>query len=84
MLEFVGTCRESPGSKQHLFTKVNELKRATLEHGKNMRRSRENAREKNVRFGSKVGQIGPKLNKSGTFSDQISVHFGSARRAKMY
>ena len=26
------------------------------------------------RFGSKVGQIGPKLDKSGTFSDQISVH----------
>ena len=26
------------------------------------------------RFGSKVGQIGPKWDKSGTFSDQISVH----------
>ena len=25
----------------------------------------------------KVGQIGPKWDKSGTFSDQISVHFGS-------
>ena len=31
------------------------------------------------RFGSKVGQNGPpKLDKSGTFSDQISVHFGAA------
>ena len=30
-----------------------------------------------VRFGPKVGQIGPKWDKSGTFSDQISVHFGS-------
>ena len=29
------------------------------------------------RFGSKVGQIGLKLNKFGTFSDQISVLFGS-------
>ena len=27
------------------------------------------------RFGSKVGQIGPKWDKSGTFSDQTSVHF---------
>ena len=26
------------------------------------------------RFGSKVGQIGPKWDKSGAFSDQISVH----------
>ena len=26
------------------------------------------------RFGSKVGQIGPKSDKSGAFSDQISVH----------
>ena len=26
------------------------------------------------RFGSKVGQIGPKRDKSGAFSDQISVH----------
>ena len=30
-----------------------------------------------VRFGPKVFQIGPKLDKSVTFSDQISVHFGS-------
>ena len=29
--------------------------------------------------GSKVGQIGPKWDKSRTFSDQISVHFGSAK-----
>ena len=27
-------------------------------------------------FGSKVGQIGPKWDKSRAFSDQISVHFG--------
>ena len=32
------------------------------------------------RFGSKVGQIGPKWDKSGTFSDQISVQL--ARGAK--
>ena len=32
------------------------------------------------RFGSKVGQIGPKWDKSGTFSDQLSVHL--AHRAK--
>ena len=35
-----------------------------------------------VHFGTKVGQIGPKWNKSETFSDQISVHFGL--EAKMY
>ena len=29
-------------------------------------------------FGPKMGQIGPKWDKSGTFSDQISVHFGTA------
>ena len=29
------------------------------------------------RFGSKVGQIGPRGDRSGTFSDQISVHFRS-------
>ena len=28
---------------------------------------------RDVRFGSKVGQIGPKWDKSGTFSDQISM-----------
>ena len=32
------------------------------------------------RFGYKVGQIGPKWDKSGAFSDQISVHL--APRAK--
>ena len=32
-----------------------------------------------VGFGPKVGQDGPKWDKSETFSDQISVHF-----AKMY
>ena len=31
---------------------------------------------RDVRFGPKVGQIAPKWDKSGTFSDQISVHFG--------
>ena len=31
-----------------------------------------------VRFWPKVGQIGTKWDKSGTFSDKISVHFGSA------
>ena len=31
-----------------------------------------------TRFGPKMGQIGPKWDKSGTFSDQISVHFGAA------
>ena len=31
-----------------------------------------------VRFAYKVGQIGPKWDKSGTFSDLISVHFGSS------
>ena len=29
---------------------------------------------KDVKFGSKLGQINPKRNKSGTFSDHISVH----------
>ena len=33
-----------------------------------------------ARFGPKVGQIGPKWEKSGTFSDQISVHFGALRQ----
>ena len=32
-----------------------------------------------VSFDFKVGQIGPKWDKSGNFSDQISVHFGSAK-----
>ena len=30
-----------------------------------------------TRFEPKVGQISPKWDKSGTYSDQISVHFGS-------
>ena len=37
-------------------------------------------RSRDGRFGSKVGQIGPKWDKSGAFSDQISVHL--AREAK--
>ena len=32
--------------------------------------------DRDGRFGSKVGQIGPKWDKSGSISDQISVHFG--------
>ena len=37
--------------------------------------SRENLiHNRDGRFGSKVGQIGPSWDKSGTFSDQISVH----------
>ena len=36
-------------------------------------------RSRGVRFGLKVGQIGPKWDKSGTFSDQILVHFGAGR-----
>ena len=32
---------------------------------------------RNIRFYPKVGQITSKWDKSGTFSDQISVHFGS-------
>ena len=31
------------------------------------------------RFGSKVGQIGPKWDKSGAFSDQISMHLARGR-----
>ena len=30
---------------------------------------------RDVRFGRKVGQIGPKWDISGTFSDKISAHF---------
>jgi len=32
---------------------------------------------KDVRFGRKVGQIGPESDKSGTFLDTFSVYFGS-------
>ena len=32
------------------------------------------------RFGSKVSQIGPKWDKSGDFSDQISVHLAPGRQ----
>ena len=32
---------------------------------------------RDVRFETKVGHIGPKWDKSKTFLDQISVHFGS-------
>ena len=35
-------------------------------------------KHKDVRFGPKVGQSGSKWDKSGTFSDQISVHFDAA------
>ena len=33
-----------------------------------------------TRFVPKIGQIGIKRDKSGTFSDQISVHFGAQRQ----
>ena len=33
-----------------------------------------------ARFAYKVGQIGPKWEKSGAFSDQISVHFARGRQ----
>ena len=39
-------------------------------------------RSRDGRFCSKVGQIGPKWDKSGTFSCQISVHL--ARPSQMY
>ena len=32
------------------------------------------------RFGSKMGQIGPKWDKSGAISDQISVHLPQGRQ----
>ena len=35
---------------------------------------------RDARFGSKVGQIGPKWDKSGAFSDQISVHLARGRQ----
>ena len=38
---------------------------------------------RDVRFGFKVVQIGPKWDKSGTFSDHISVHFVSASKNVM-
>ena len=34
-----------------------------------------NERNMDVTSGSIVGQIGPRWDKSGTFSDQISIHF---------
>ena len=37
---------------------------------------------RDARFGFKVGQIDPKRDKSGTFSDQISVHL--ARSSQTY
>ena len=37
-------------------------------------------RVRDGRFGSKVGQIGPKWDKSGAFSDQISVHLAQGRQ----
>ena len=37
-----------------------------------------NRRVRVTRFGTKMSQIGPKWDKSETFSDQISVHFGAA------
>ena len=37
-------------------------------------------RTRDGRFGSKVGQIGPIWDKSGAFSDQISVHLAQGRQ----
>ena len=34
-------------------------------------------------FEVKVGQIGPKWDKSWTFTDQVSVHFGSVSQNKL-
>ena len=34
---------------------------------------------RDVRYGRKVGQIGTNWDKSGTFSDQVLVHFDSPR-----
>ena len=41
---------------------------------------------RDVRFGPKKGQIGTKWDKSGTFEDNFSVHFGSVElcRAKIH
>ena len=36
-----------------------------------------------VRFGPKVGQISTKLDKSGTFSHQILVHYGTGRQNEL-
>ena len=36
--------------------------------------------DRDGRFVSKVGQIGPKWDKSGAFSDQISVHLARGRQ----
>ena len=36
--------------------------------------------DRDGRFGPKVGQIGPKWDKSGAFSDQISVHLARWRQ----
>ena len=35
-------------------------------------------------LGTKVGQIGPKWDKSGIFSDQISEHFGSPQKSRIW
>ena len=37
-------------------------------------------KSRDVRFALKVGQIGPKWDNSGTFSDQSLVYFGSPNR----
>ena len=34
-------------------------------------------RNRDVRFGTKLGQLAPNMTNSGLFKDQISVHFGS-------
>ena len=54
----------TPGAHLHLRYHQHRHQRALCSTG-----------EKQGRFGYRVGQIGPKWDKSGTFVDQISVHF---------
>ena len=42
-----------------------------------------NLQPRDGRFGSKVGQIGPTWDKSGAFSDQISVHLARGQNLKV-
>ena len=38
---------------------------------------------RDIRFSPKVGQLSHKWDKSGSFSDQISVHFGSSKKSRI-
>ena len=67
----VGLCIRASSmviDRQRFQVRVIEASRAfwSLQHG-------------DVRLEPKVSQIGPQLDKSGTFSDHISVHFGSTK-----